>query len=763
MNRLKKAVIRSVLLSSGTSMALLSHPVHAQTVTSQTAQPQPVAPDQGGIASDGTEVQDIVVTAQKRSERLQDVPASVSVLSTQELTKQGAVRFEDYATRVPGLTFTSVRTGQAQVTLRGITTGAAQSASSTGYYVDEAPVGSVNAYTGGSSTTPDLDPSDLAQIEVLKGPQGTLYGAGAVGGLLKFVTSQPDFENVTGRIAGGVTSVRKGDVGYSARGLINIPLATDELVLRVSGFDRRDSGFIDNVTPRLAKDDLNGARVRGFRALVAAKLGPDVRLDIQAIGQDTKTNGTNSVDVDALTLAPIEGDLKQRRQVRETGFIKFRLYNATVRADLGQIGLVSSTTYQHTRFNQVNDASRGLGVALGALLGIPGGIGLRDNRTTFSERWVQELRATGTNLANGLFDAQLGFYYTHEDDTNRVPGFDPFLPTTGAALPLPNIITASILSKYEEYSVFGNVTLHLGDRFDVLGGIRYSHDKQDYAQDYAGLLVGARRVNTGNEKANIFTYLVSPRFKINQDMMIYGRVSTGYRPGGPNAVPPPSVFAGAPDQFKPDKLTSYEIGYKASFLDRKVTLDAALFYTDWKDIQIQTSAGGFNFFVNGGSARSKGGEVTLRVMPTRGLSFGLNAGYTLAKLASDAPAAGGVDGDRLPYVPKLQGSLTADYKTPVFGEFNATFGGAVNHTSSRESDYSTRFSKRLPAYTTVDLRAGIEDDRVSLSLFAKNIGDKRAILVATQQGLAPSATAGQFYGASVIQPRTIGAEAAFRF
>jgi outer membrane receptor protein involved in Fe transport len=763
MTRFNKAVIRSLLLSGGASLVLLAHGAQAQTVTSETARPQPTGPSDSGIASDGTGVSEIIVTAQKRSERLQDVPASVAVLSTQDLTKQGAVRFEDYATRVPGLTFTSVRTGQAQVTLRGITTGAAQSASSTGYYVDEAPVGSVNAYTGGSSTTPDLDPSDLAQIEVLKGPQGTLYGAGAVGGLLKFVTAQPDFENVTGRIAGGVTSVKKGDVGYSARGMINIPLAKDELVLRVSGFDRRDSGFIDNVTPRIAKDDLNGARVRGFRGLLSAKFGPDVRLDIQAIGQDTRTDGTNSVDVDALTLRPIEGDLKQRRQVRETGFVKFRLYNATLRADLGQIGLVSSTTYQHTRLNQQADASRGLGVALGALLGIPGGIGLRANQTTYSARWVQELRATGRNLANGLFDAQLGFYYTHEDDSNRVPRYDPLLPSTGAALPLPNIITASILSKYEEYSVFGNVTLHLGDRFDVLGGIRYSNDKQDYAQDYSGLLVGGRRINTGDEKANIFTYLVSPRFKINPDMMIYGRVSTGYRPGGPNAVPPPSVFPDAPLQFNPDKLTSYEIGYKASFMDRKVTLDAALFYTDWKDIQIQTSAGGFNFFVNGGSARSKGGEVTLRVMPTRGLLLGLNAGYTLAKLASDAPAAGGVDGDRLPYVPKVQGSLTGEYKTPAFGDFDATIGGAVNHTSSRESDYSNRFSKRLPAYTTFDLRAGIEDKRFSLSVFAKNIGDKRGVLVLAQQGLAPSATAGQVYGAAVIQPRTIGAEAALRF
>jgi len=722
--------------------------------------PSPARADQIPT-SDTTDAPDIVVTAQKRSERLQDVPASVSVVSAGDLTKQGAVRFSDYATRVPGLSLTSVRTGQSQVTLRGITTGAAQSASSTGYYIDEAPIGSVNAYTGGSTTTPDLDPSDLSQIEVLKGPQGTLYGAGAVGGLLKFVTTSPSFTDLEARISGGVTDVAKGGMGYSGRGVVNVPLVSDQLAVHVSGFYRRDGGYIDNVNGRIGREDINHATVRGGRAVLAMKLGPDVRIDLSAIGQDTRTFGLNTVDVDAVTLRPLFGDLTQNRNVREDAFIKFRLYNATVRADLGAIDLVSSTTYQHTSLSQVTDATRSFGALLGGLFGIPT-LGVRQNQNTRTERWSEELRANATGVASGLVDLQAGFYWTRENDSNRIPTFDPFLTNTGAAVSLPNLVTASILSTYEEYSLFGNATVHFTPKFDVIGGVRYSHDKQDYFQDYAGLIVGARRVNTGKEKADIATFLVSPRYKISDNAMLYGRVASGYRPGGPNAVPPPSVFV-APDTFAPDRLTQYEVGFKGQTADRMVSIDAALFYTDWKDIQIQTSAAGFNFFVNGGKARSQGAEVTLRVAPVRGLNLGLNSAYTDAKLTTAAPAAGGIDGDRLPYVPKFSGALTADYAIPMTGTMQANIGGSVNYVGSRQSDYSQRFAKRLGDYTTVDLRAGISDGAWSLSAFARNLTDKRAINVVAPAGLAPSNTAGQVYGASYIQPRTIGAELALRF
>lgn len=711
--------------------------------------------------SDTTDITDIVVTAQKRSERLQDVPASVSVVSAGDLTKQGVVRFSDYATRVPGLSLTSVRTGQSQVTLRGITTGAAQSASSTGYYIDEAPIGSVNAYAGGSSTTPDLDPSDLAQIEVLKGPQGTLYGAGAVGGLLKFVTAPPSFTDVSARISGGVTDVAKGGMGYSGRGVVNIPLITDELTFHASGFYRRDAGYIDNVNQRIGRDDVNRSTVRGGRAVLAMRLGPDVRVDLSAIGQDTQTLGLNTVDVDAVTLTPLSGDLTQDRNVRESAFIKFRLYNATVRADLGAIDLVSSTTYQHTSLNQVTDATRSFGVLLGGLFGIPT-LGVQQNQNTRTERWSEELRANSFGVAGGLLDLQAGFYWTSENNSNRIPTFDPFLTDTGAVVPLPNLVTASILSTYEEYSVFGNATVHLTPQFDVIGGVRYSHNEQDYFQDYAGLIIGPRRIDTGDEKADIATFLVSPRYKFSDNAMIYGRVASGYRPGGPNAVPPPSVFV-APDTFAPDRLTQYELGFKGQTADRTLSIDAAVFYTDWKDIQIQTSAAGFNFFVNGGRARSQGGEVTLRFAPMRGLNFGLNGSYIDARLTTDAPAAGGLDGDRLPYVPKLTSALTADYSVRMGGLMQANIGGSINYVGDRQSDYSQRFAKRLDGYATFDLRAGLSDGAWSVSAFARNLTDKRAINVVAPAGLAPSNTAGQVYGASFIQPRTIGAELAVQF
>lgn len=743
-------------------MAVHSHAVWGTSIAVTMSLGLTAAPASAQDATDAEPPTDIVVTANKRAERLQDVPASVTVLDAPDLTKQGLVRFTDYASRVPGLSLTSVRTGQAQVTLRGITTGAAQSASATGYYIDEAPVGSVNAYTGGSATTPDLDPADLAQIEALKGPQGTLYGAGAVGGLLKFVTTPTDLDEPSARVATTIDAVASGAVGYAARGLLNLPLATDALALRVSGFYRRDAGYIDNVNPRIGRRDINGARVRGGRAVLSMRFGPDVRLDVSANGQDTTSTGTNTVDVDAVTLVPIHGDLTHNRNVRERGVVQFRLYNATLHADLGALDLVSSTTYQHSYFSNRTDATRTFGRALGARYAIPN-LGVLSTQITRSERWSQELRLGADAVANGVLDLQGGLYWTREDDSNRIPGFDPFITTTGAPAMLPGtIVKAAIVSSYREYSLFGNARLHLGERFDMLGGVRYSHDDQDYRQDYAGLIIGPRRINTGNETGDIVTWMVTPRYRLSPNAMLYAKAATGYRPGGPNAVPPPSVIV-APDTFSPDRPTQYELGFKASTPGNLLTVDTALFYTDWTDIQIQTSAAGFNFFVNGGRARSQGGELTLRLHPARRLNIGANAAYTDARLTEAAPAAGGLAGDRLPYVPRLSGSLTADYGLALKRGLSVVLGGGINYVGERWSDYSLRFPKRLAAYATVDLRAGLASGNVSLSMFAKNLGDTRAINLAATAGLTPSNTSGAIYTASFIQPRMIGAEGSLKF
>ncbi|PXA86762.1 TonB-dependent receptor [Nostoc sp. 3335mG] len=731
---------------------------------------------------------DIIVTAQKRSERLQDVPASISVVTATDLTKRGVTRFQDYASRIPGLSLTSARTGNTQITLRGITTGSSQPGSTTGFYVDEAPVGSVNAYTGGNGITPDLDPSDIGQIEVLKGPQGTLYGAGAVGGLLKFSTVPTDLEHFGGRVSAGISSVDHGDVGYSGRATINVPLVTDQLGLHVSGFYRRDPAYIDNINARIGKNDVNDAKVRGGRAVLSMKFAPNVRLDLSAILQDTTTDGTNTEDVDAATFRPLYGDLKQNRYAPETGYMRLRLYNATWHADFGKLNLVSSTTYQRIYYRELGDATNSYAGFLTArapliafLTGVafPANLGMSVNTIKHTDRWSEEARASMNDIG-GMLDLQGGFYWTHESDINKIPNIDYFSTATGAPFNnLPPFAIASIDSTYNEYSFFGNARLHIGDKFDVLGGVRYSHDHQTYVQDYRGLLIalstgailtGATTdtlAAAGMEKHNVVTWMATPRFKFSDDAMLYGRVATGYRPGGPNPAPP---TGGVPLTFDPDKLTQYEVGFKGQTPDRKITVDAALFYTDWNHIQIQTSAGGFNYLVNGGKARSKGGELTLGFHPVKALTLGANLAYTDAKLASAAPAAGGIKGDRLPYVPHWTGSLTADYVIPLNDSTKLNLGATASYVGNRIDDYTgmttagtQHYGRTLRHYATVDLRAGLDFGQWTLSAFARNLTDKRAIIVDAYEGLAPTTAAGAPYAASVITPRTIGAEAAIRF
>ncbi|MES2989126.1 MAG: TonB-dependent receptor [Pseudomonadota bacterium] len=704
---------------------------------------------------------EIVVTAQKRTERLQDVPASVSVLNAEKLTDQGITKFEDYAARVPGLSLSSASAGKTQVALRGITTGPAQSAAATGFYLGEAPIGSVNAYSGGSSTTLDLDPSDLAQIEVLKGPQGTLYGANAMGGLVKYVIAEPNYTDVTGRISAGASTVNEGDNGYSFRGAVNVPIIVDKLAIRASAYKRRDGGYIDIVGGLAKGNDVNWVDVTGGRAMLGAKLGSSVEIQLQAIAQDIKTGGLNAYDVNATTLAPISGDLKAVRQVREPGQTNHRLYNGVIKAELGGIDLVSSTTYQIVKAYTHGDSTIGFGPTVGFVSFGTGPVAVQSNQETRIARFSQEIRATASGLANGFLDLQVGGYYTHEDGSNRIPYFGTFSLATGAALtPAVPFAIASIVSTYKEYSAFANATVHIGDKFDVLFGGRYSKADQTYDHNYRGTLIllttgSLSSIYHNTDSADKFTFLVSPRFKISDDAMIYARVASGYRPGGPNALAP-----GAPLTFNSDSLTSYEVGFKASAMDGKLGFDVAAFYTDWKDVQAQTSAGGFNYIVNGGDALSQGAEASVRYNPMRGLSFGLNVAYTDSHLTETAVALGGVKGDRLPFVPDWSGSLNGNYSFSLGGDLGANIGGSINHTGERVSNYSGKAPKVVDDFTTINLNAGIDYKGWSLSLFAKNLTDARGVMALASQTTAPG---GNPFAKAVITPRTIGAEIALKF
>jgi outer membrane receptor protein involved in Fe transport len=715
---------------------------------------------QRAAAAQSTQLNEVIVTAEKRSENIQNVPASVTALPSQKLAKQGLVRFEDYAAQVPGLSFSSTGEGNAQLVIRGITTGVAQSATTTAIYVDEAPFGSVNAYGHGTNLTPDLDPAELSQIEVLKGPQGTLYGAGALGGLVKFDTAPVSLSHFGGAGTVGGDSVDHGGDGYTLRAMANVPIINDQLGVRISGFSREDPGYIDNVT---GKSDNNDTRVYGGRGDLLWKPNDHISVDLWAMGQDIRDEGPPDEDVNATTLQPIYGNLKTQAYIEQPELTQFRIYNATVKGEWGPFNVTSSTTYETIKSYALTDDSASLGPVVTKLSGKPNG-GAAESLLVHTNRIAQEVRLNSTAF-DGKLDYQFGFYFTHESDVLQVPGVFPFNTVTKQPITLAPAFTpllnANIFSTYTEYSGFANATYHFTSQFDVLAGVRYSQDYQTYFQNYHGALIGAPIILSSDANNGTATYLVSPRFKINDDNMVYARISSGYRPGGPNAVPGGSI--GAPATFAPDTITSYEAGYKSELLDRSMTVDLALYYTDWQHIQIETNAViagvNHNYFVNGGSATSEGVELAVAYRPLPGLTLGLNGAFTDAFLTSPAPAAGGRNGDELPFVPKWSGSVSAAYTWTIVDSWDGNVGGSVNYTGDRISNFSQHGGVPVPGYTTVNINAGVDHGRYSLNFYIKNLTDAIGI---TYLGVEPTVTTA-IDNAAIIQPRTYGAELSVRF
>lgn len=747
------------LFTTASFLALLAAPAWAAT----TAAP---------VSSVG----EVIVTATKRSEDIQKVPAAITALNTQSLAKAGFVKLEDYVAQVPGLSISTVNPGSMQIAIRGITSGVNESSPTTSIYVDEAPFGSVNAYAAGGDLTPDLDPAELSQIEVLKGPQGTLYGASAVGGVVKFDTKPVDLNRFGGEVTAGGEVTSEGTAGYTFRALVNAPIIKDVFGVRVSAFTREDPGYVKNL---LTDKYQNDSKVAGGRVDLFWKPTSHISVDAWALIHNLDNHGTSAEDVDYKTLQPLYGPLTMKAYVEQPSRFQFEVYNATVKGQWGALNLTSSTTYQNIRGFAYGDATQQSGGILN--LTLFGGFGVIANpaNTAFQQslaskvrRFSQEFRASDT-FFNGRLDAQAGVFFTHENDLLTIPGYFLFDKTTGAPLQplfpwsLSPLIVAEIASHYTEYSGYADLDLHITDHLDILGGVRESANSQRFFENYGGdyiTIVKLLEMQPGNtltygssSTGKDFNYLVSPRYKIDDNNMVYARFANGYRPGGANAFPP---GLGEPATFEPDTVTSYEAGYKGQWFDRTFTLDMALFWNDWDKIQIQTGVAGFQGFINGGAARSRGVELSTIWRPVHGLTFGLNGAYTEAKLTTEAPAAGGVAGDELPFVPKWTGAFTADYNWQIMDGWVADVGGSVNYIGDRQSGFTNAFTATIPSFTTVNLNASIAHGPVTFQAFAHNLGNAHGIVYVPVLA-APILT--NYNTASVIPPRTFGGQITVAF
>jgi iron complex outermembrane recepter protein len=721
-----------------------------------------IANAQDGDAGFGDE---IVVTAQKRSQTLIDVPQSVSVVSGATLEQQGATNFADYLKNVPSLQLVQGTPGQGRLVLRGINTGGV--ASTVAVYVDETPFGSSTGLANGSELAGDFDSFDIARIEVLRGPQGTLYGASSLGGLLKFVTNEPSTSDFEAKALGGVEFTDGGDASYRGAAMVNVPLG-ETLALRASGSYRKQGGYIDSIgtAGSNVRSNINDFENYGGRASLLWKPDANLSVRLSALFQNLYVDAPGIVEADPATLKPLYGGLTQSEYLPTFSNVKYRLYNGTIAYDLGGATLTSATSYGQQLQSFRADYTANLSAALG------GAYVYFDQRTE-NRKWTQELRLASNG--GDFIEWLVGGYYTHEkarifqDLKSAVPG------TPGVLTPIDlpyDLAVFNLDSRYEEIAGFANATLHLAPWFDIDLGGRYSHNSQRAEQATGGVLLGTDLVDGLRSSDNVFTWSVAPKVKFGEQASIYARIAKGYRPGGPNVIPIDSP-EGTPTTYQPDTVTSYEIGFKGDTADRSASIEASLYHIDWTDIQLAAVVNGFGVNVNGTSAKVDGAEIVATLRPTQGLATSIGFTFTDARLSgnTDPVAVGAVKGDALPFTPKYAVNLNADYQWNPGSDIKASIGGSIRSLSRQSGSFDPAYRAaygqfaRVGAYEVIDLRAGLDFGRYSLSAYANNVTNSGGI-TSTQallgvRGLPRNANGA--LGTAVVRPRTIGINAAVVF
>jgi outer membrane receptor protein involved in Fe transport len=721
------------------------------------------------VAAEPTTLEEIVVTAQKRTERLIDVPASITAVQSEDLTKENLVSIADFYARVPGLQFSAFRT--YGLSIRGITTGGASNPT-LALLIDDVQFGATVQGGLGNSRFPDIDPSTLERIEVLRGPQGTLYGAASLGGLLKYVTKQPDTSKFSARVEAGASTVQTGGSGWNTRGSINLPLWSEKVALSVSAFEREDPAYIDNlnaVTGTVAKD-VNTAKTYGGRAALLVKPFDGLAITLSALRQKRDAKyGTGIQSLPTTTGAVPNYQPRFGRNVISTAAAgdtgDQEQYTGRIEWDLGPIQVTSITAYGKSEGINVTDVSRvftfippsyGYGTASTAAVTILDVAG--------STKKTQELRLAG-KIAN--VDLRGGAMYTKEQ--NRIDQTLLLYAPDGAFRDTP--YNGKGPSSYEEKAAFADGVWHISEQWDVQAGVRYAKNEQTSG---GGLTITTPQVTRFfgptstsallRSSDNSFTFAVSPTYKFNPDLMAYARVASGYRPGGPNGV---STLPTVPKEYGADTVLNYELGLKGYVLDRKVSFDAAVFQIDWTDIQLQNtdSASNFTYRTNGGEARSRGLELSGDYRPFAGTTITANATILDAEITESLPRLTGADslvgtpGARLPASAKFSGYLAIDQAFPLSSWLEGYVGASATYVGGRMSEFvnsnavTVRNAQRFefPSYTQIDLRAGVTTDNgLRLDLYARNVGDKQGVITANNRNGTSTSTV------NFLQPRTIG-------
>ena len=710
----------------------------AQTAASQQANEAPM------------QLQEVIVTAEKRRQPLLEAPVSVTVVSGQTLEQRHEVKLADYLAQIPGISVQDNGYGQVDFSIRGIGS-SPNLAPTVGVEVDGVPIGSSNA-AGDAALKPDIDPNDMANIQVLYGPQGTLYGDDAMGGLIEYTTVKPDLERFSGRVEADTSTVQGGGVGSAQRAMVNLPIIDGTLGLRITGFLRHDPGFIDDVES--GQKNVNDDAAKGGRIDMLWQIASNASLRLNALAQDGNANG-DAEEILNPDYQSVNGDLKSIGRGGFNGYqSKYRFYTATLDIDLGWAHLLSLSGYNTTYYVANLDLTN----VFGPIFGTPPFVLYplaQDDRTN---KFSQEIRLTSPS--NQPLEWIGGLYYTREQttfaqtltdiDTTTGQPFAGF-PTGVLSAPLVNPPTA-----FHDYAGYVTLTYHFSPKFDLEAGGRYTSETTDVPYTSATGLIAGAPTPASSEKDDATTFLAAARYHFSPDQMAYLRVASGFRPGGSNGVLP-----GVPPTYGPDKTVNYELGYKGAYLDRRLELETALFYIDWTNIQL-TALNEYDegFTVNGNRARSQGAQFSGQYLLGYGFSAQLSLTYTdAAMIGAGPPSSGAVAGAALPYANKWSGTFSLEKRFPITPRWQGSaqviydfFGDRYGPFNSIVPPAPQEPQVFIPHYNTVDFLAGISDGRYSVNLFLRNLTNARGINSLQAEGGGGN---GDLQG-TIITPRTIG-------
>ncbi|WP_321393933.1 TonB-dependent receptor [Emcibacter sp.] len=705
-------------------------------------------------ADDGMVFEEIIVTASRRAQTLQDVPAAVSAVTPDDFKFKGLKQISDVLEYTPGVSFaqTTGRVGYGSISARGIPQSSATPVF--GIYVDDTPLSSNTNFASGGTILFDGLLLDIERLEIIKGPQGTLYGATSVGGMMRYISRDPALEELRVSAGADISAVRHGEVGQTYNGRVSVPLIKDKLGITLSGFYQDVPGYVDFVNPAtgdVIEEDVDGGEVKGYAADVLFVPSDRFKLRMKYIKQMGDFHAGSGV-----LLANLEsdagafGDYANINLPGDQSF-DYEIVSGSLEYDLGWATLTSTSSYVEYDLMDITDQTAAYGPVIDFLTGQAPGTttDVKVNIAFGSEKFVQEVRLTSERM--GDFEWIAGLYYAEEDTTSIQ------LATSN---PPFDLLYANFPSSYKEYAAFADVTYYFSDKFDVTAGGRISKNDIFLNFETSGLFIGTASTTTPTVKDTVDTYLFSARYRPSDNLSLYSRIASGYRPAQSNI---PVVGANTPEVLAADNAWSYEIGAKGKSSDGTLKYDFALWMIDWSNFQAPLIVDGVKTAGNATDGISAHGfELSASVTPIDEFSLTANLAYSRSKLNSDEPGFGGVKGEQIPKLPKWSGSVQWAYHFDLAQDWFASLGGGVRYTGSFMSSYTNSIGVapvKVDSRVITDLNLTAGNEEVTLNFYVTNLFDKRALVARGDNIISGTVIPGGIFE----RPRTVGVSAKVDF